>query len=158
AAMRSPAQLIAIDLVDERLALARELGATATINAKTDNVTEKLAELTGGRGVTLSFDTTGNPGVARGALDAAAIRGTVLVCGAPPPGPEIAVDIRGILAGKVLRGVTMGATAPGELIPRLVALHAAGKLPLAKLERTYTLDEIGQAVADMHSGATVKPV
>lgn len=158
AAMRSPAQLIAIDLVDERLALARELGATATIDGKTDNVTEKLAELTGGRGVTLSFDTTGNPGIARTALDAAAIRGTVVVCGAPPPGTEIAVDIQGILTGKVLRGVTMGATAPGELIPQLVALHAEGKLPLEKLERTYTLEEIGQAVADMHSGATVKPV
>lgn len=158
AGMRSPAQLIAIDLVDERLALAAELGATAAINAKSENVAERLAELTGGRGVSLSFDTTGNPNVARGALDAASVRGTVLVCGAPPPGTEIPVDIQGILTGKVLRGVTMGDTRPRELIPQLVALHAEGRLPLEKLERRYALDDIAQAADDMHHGVTVKPV
>jgi aryl-alcohol dehydrogenase len=158
AALRTPTQLIAIDIVDSRLELARELGATATINGATENVAERLAELTGGRGVTLSFDTTGNPGVARQALDAGSVRGTVLVCGAPPPGTEIPVDIQGILTGKVLRGVTMGDTDPAQLIPQLIALHADGKLPLEKLEKRYSLDEIGQAADDMHHGVTVKPV
>jgi len=158
ASLRSPARLIAIDIVDERLTLARELGATDTINAKTENVAERLAEITGGRGVTKSFDTTGSPQVARGALDAASTRGTVLVCGAPPPGTEIPVDIQGILAGKVLRGVTMGDSDPRVLIPQLVALHASGGLPLEKLEKRYSLDEIGQAADDMHHGVTVKPV
>ncbi len=158
ASLRSPARLIAIDIVEERLALARELGATDAINATTENVAERLAEITGGRGVTKSFDTTGNPHVARGALDAASVRGTVLVCGAPPPGTEIPVDIQGILSGKILRGVTMGDSDPQDLIPQLVALHAAGKLPLERLERTYTLDEIGTAADDMHRGVTVKPV
>lgn len=158
AALRAPAQLIAIDIVDERLQLARELGATHTINATTEDVAARLGEITDGRGVSLSFDTTGNPGVARSALDAASVRGTVLVCGAPPPGTEIRVDIQGILTGKVLRGVTMGDTNPRTLIPELVALHAAGNLPLEKLERTYTLDQISDAAADMHRGATVKPV
>lgn len=158
AAERRPAQLIAIDLVDERLRLAEELGATATINAGSEDVAARLAELTGGHGVTLSFDTTGNPGVARGALDAASVRGTVLVCGAPPPGTEIPVDIQGMLTGKVLRGVTMGDTDPQALIPELIELHAAGRLPLERLERRYTLEEISQAADDMHHGRTVKPV
>ncbi|MBZ4488368.1 NAD(P)-dependent alcohol dehydrogenase [Microbacterium sp. cx-55] len=158
AADRHPAAIVAIDLVDERLALARRLGATHTINPGTENVAERLAEITGGHGIDLSFDTTANPRVARGALDAAAIRGTVLVCGAPPPGTEILVDIQGILTGKVLRGVTMGDTVPQELIPRLAALHAEGRLPLEELEKTYALDDIDQAVADMHHGVTVKPV
>ncbi len=158
AALRGPALLIAIDIVDARLELARELGATHTINARSENVGARLAEITGGRGVSLSFDTTGSPTVARGALDAASVGGTVLVCGAPPPGTEIPVDIQGILTGKILRGVTMGDTDPHSLIPQLVALHAEGKLPLEKLERTYGLDAIGEAADDMHSGATVKPV
>lgn len=158
ASHRSPARLIAIDIVDDRLTLARELGATDTINAKTENVAARLAELTGGRGVTKSFDTTGSPQVARGALDAASVRGTVLVCGAPPPGTEIPVDIPGILTGKVLRGVTMGDSDPRVLIPQLVALHAEGKLPLEKLEKRYPLEEIAQAADDMHHGVTVKPV
>ncbi|MEW1963589.1 NAD(P)-dependent alcohol dehydrogenase [Microbacterium sp. NPDC077644] len=158
ASLRSPAQLIAIDVVNERLALARELGATDVINAKTEHVTGRLLELTGGRGANKSFDTTGNPTVARGALDAASTGGTVLVCGAPPPGTEIPVDIQGILTGKILRGVTMGDAVPQDLIPQLVQLYAEGRLPLDKLERHYTLDEIGAAASDMHAGRTVKPV
>ncbi|WP_417562329.1 NAD(P)-dependent alcohol dehydrogenase [Microbacterium sp.] len=157
-ALRTPARLIAIDVVDQRLELAVDLGATDTINARTENVAERLTELTGGTGVTKSFDTTGSPHVARGALDAAAVGGTVLVCGAPPPGTEIPVDIQSILPGKILRGVTMGDTDPRELIPTLVALHGEGRLPLEKLERRYTLDDINRAAEDMHSGATVKPV
>ncbi|WZH36836.1 MAG: NAD(P)-dependent alcohol dehydrogenase [Microbacterium enclense] len=158
ASLRTPAQLIAIDRVAARLDLARELGATDTVDAANDDVATRLADLTGGRGVTLGFDTTGHPGVARTALEAAAARGTVLVCGAPPPGTEIAVDIQGILTGKILRGVTMGDADPRELIPRLVALHAEGRLPLEKLEHRYTLDEITAAIDDMHHGRTVKPV
>jgi aryl-alcohol dehydrogenase len=158
ASLRSPAQLIAIDIVDDRLVLAHELGATATINARTENVAKRLAELTGGGGVTKSFDTTGSPQVARGAIDAAAVRGTILVCGAPPPGTEIPVDIQGILAGKVIRGVTMGDAVPRALIPQLIALHAAGKLPLERLEKTYPLEKIGQAADDMRHGVTIKPV
>lgn len=158
AGLRHPAQLIAIDLVPDRLALARELGATDTIDASTEDVVARVAEITGGHGVDLSFDTTGSPKVARGALDAAAIGGTVLVCGAPPPGTEISVDIQGILPGKVLRGITMGDTAPQELIPLLVDLHRSGALPLERLEKRYRLDDIAQAAHDMHGGATVKPV
>lgn len=158
ASMREPAVLIAIDIVDERLELARSLGATHTINGKNESVADRIAEITGGAGVGLTLDTTGNPQVARGAIDAAAIGGTVLVCGAPPPGTEIPVDIQGILPGKVLRGVTMGDADPRELIPQLVQLHADGKLPLDRLERYYTLDDIQKAAEDMHHGVTVKPV
>jgi len=158
AGLRKPRQLIAIDMVPERLELAKELGATDVIDARDGNVTERIAAITSGHGVDKSFDTTGNPGVARSALDAAAIRGTVLVCGAPPPGTEIPVDIQGILTGKVLRGITMGDSSPLELIPKLVELHAQGKLPLERLQRRYRIDEIQQAADDMHHGVTVKPV
>ena len=52
----------------------------------------------------------------------------------------------------------MGDTDPRELIPRLVQLHAEGKLPLDRLERHYALDDIQAAAEDMHHGVTVKPV
>jgi aryl-alcohol dehydrogenase len=96
--------------------------------------------------------------LARGALDAAATGGTVLVCGAPPPGTEIAVDIQSILTGKILRGVTMGDSNPAELIPQLIELHAEGKLPLERFQKRYSIDEVQQAAEDMHRGVTVKPV
>ena len=50
----------------------------------------------------------------------------------------------------------MGDTDPAMLIPRLIALHAEGKLPLERLEQRYPLDEIGRAADDMHRGITVK--
>jgi aryl-alcohol dehydrogenase len=158
ASLRSPAVLIAIDMVDSRLETARSLGATHTINAGSEDVAARIAEITGGAGVKSSFDTTGNPGVARSALDAASTGGTVLVCGAPPPGTEIAVDIQGILTGKILRGVTMGDSNPAELIPQLIELHADGKLPLERFQQRYSIDEVQQAAEDMHRGMTVKPV
>lgn len=158
AALRSPAALVAVDIVEERLHLAREPGATHTVNATTEDVAARIVDITSGRGADLSFDTTVNPRVARGALDAAAAGGTVLVCGAPAPGTEIPVDIQGILTGKILRGVTMGDAIPSTLLPQLVALHADGRLSIEKLQARYTLDDINQAAADMHDGAAVKPV
>ena len=82
----------------------------------------------------------------------------MLVCGAPPSGTEIAVDIQSMLTGKILRGVTMGDTDPAALIPRLIALHAEGKLPLERLEKRYSLDDIDRAADDMRHGVAVKPV
>jgi len=158
AALRSPAQLIAVDIVPERLELARSLGATHVVDASTEDVAARLSEITGGAGVNLSFDTTGNPQVAKGALASAGVGGTVLVCGAPPPGTEIGVDIQGILPGKVLRGVTMGDAVPQDLIPQLIELHASGKLPLERLQKRYSIDEVQQAAQDMAHGVTVKPV
>lgn len=150
--------LIAVDVVAERLALARELGATHVIDGTAEDVAARVAEITGGRGLDNAFDTTGNPRVARTAIDALAIGGTLAVCGAPPPGTEIPVDIQGILPGKRIVGVTMGDSNPQELIPTLVRLHGEGKLPLEKLIRSYRLEELEQAADDMHHGVTVKPV
>ncbi|RFA09098.1 alcohol dehydrogenase [Subtercola boreus] len=152
------AVVIAVDIVEGRLALAGDLGATHTINGSTEDAVARIAQITDGRGLDFALDTTGSPRVARNAIDALGIGGTVAVCGAPPPGTEIAVDIQGILPGKRLVGVTMGDSWPQELIPRLVQLHTDGKLPLEKLIKNYSLDDIEQAAHDMHSGATVKPV
>ncbi len=68
------------------------------------------------------------------------------------------VEMTGLLLGKVVRGITLGDANPPVLIPELVALHAAGELPLERLQRRYSLDEIEQAAQDMHHGVTVKPV
>lgn len=158
AALRDLAAVVAIDLVPARLDLARELGATHVIDAGRDDVAARLVEITGGRGLDHAFDTTANPGVARTALDALGIGGTLVVCGAPPPGTEVPVDIQGILPGKRLIGVTMGDSNPSELVPALVSLHREGRLPLEKLIEYYTLDDLERAADDMHHGRTIKPV
>jgi len=158
AARRSPARLIAIDRVAERLELARRLGASDVIDASSEDVAARVAEITGGRGTRLGADTTASPAVGAQALASTAVGGTLVVIGVAPPGTQLPVEMTGLLLGKSLRGITMGDADPRVLIPELVALHAAGELPLELLERTYPLERIAQAAHDMHHGLTVKPV
>ena len=147
-----------IDRVPERLELARRLGATDVVDASREDVPARIAELTGGRGTSLAFDTTASPAVGAQALASTAVGGTVLIVGVAPPGTELPVEMTGLLQGKSLRGITMGDADPGALIPELVALHGAGELPLELLTRTYPLADIDRAAHDMHGGVTVKPV
>jgi aryl-alcohol dehydrogenase len=150
--------LVAVDVVPERLKIALELGATHGVNARTENVVERIREITRGAGLTAALDTTGVAAVARSAIDALGARGHLVTCAAPPPGTEIPVDFQGILTGKMLSGVTMGDATPQVLIPQLAELVMNGQLPLRRLTKHYRLDQIDQAAHDMHAGVTVKPV
>jgi aryl-alcohol dehydrogenase len=158
AALREPEMLIAVDVVPERLALAVDLGATHVIDGREEDAVARIAAITGGAGLTHVFDTTGVPAVARSGIDALGARGHVVTCGAPPPGTEIPVDFQGILPGKSVSGVTMGDADPKVLIPQLVELVISGRFPLGRLTREYKLDQLDEAFADMHQGATVKPI
>lgn len=159
AAARLPlVTVVGVDVVPERLALARELGASHTVDAGREDVAARLAELTDGRGVDAALDTTGDPAVLRTAVDALAVCGQCAVVGAPPPGTEVALDVQSLLVGKRVVGVTIGSADPAAMIPRLVELYRAGGLPLARLVRHYALADLDQAAADMRAGRTVKPV
>ncbi len=158
AKLRKPEVLIAVDVVPERLKVALDLGATHAVNAKTDDVVERIREITRGAGLTAALDTTGVAAVARSAIDALGARGHLVTCAAPPPGTEIPVDFQGILTGKMVSGVTMGDATPQVLIPQLAELVMQGQLPLQRLTKQYRLDQLDQAAHDMHAGITVKPV
>lgn len=158
AKLRKAEVLVAVDVVPERLKVALELGATHAVNAKTENVVERIREITRSAGLTAALDTTGVAAVARNAIDALGARGHLVTCAAPPPGTEIPVDFQGILTGKTLSGVTMGDATPQVLIPQLAELVMTGQLPLHRLAKHYRLDQLDQAAHDMHAGITVKPV
>ncbi len=158
ASMLPLAAVVAVDLVPARLELARELGATHTVDPATENVAEAIAEATGGRGLGSAIDTTAVPAVVRTAVDALGIRGTCAIVGAPPQGTEVSFEVQSLLPGKRIVGVTLGDGEPETLIPQLVALHRAGKLPLEKLVRHYALADLDAAAHDMHTGTTIKPV
>jgi aryl-alcohol dehydrogenase len=151
-------RVIAVDIVAERLDLARELGATDTVNASAEDVPARIREITGGRGLDHAVDTTANPQVSRQVIDALASRGALALVGAPPAGTEVSLEVQSFLAGKRVIGVTLGDGEPATTLGLLVDLHRRGLLPLEKLVRHYRLDELNDAVADMHHGRTVKPV
>jgi propanol-preferring alcohol dehydrogenase len=75
------ARVIAVDILDERLEQARRLGADAVVNSKSADAAEAILGLTGGRGVEVAIDCSGNPAGQNTALDAAAKLGHVAFVG-----------------------------------------------------------------------------
>ncbi|MFC8088507.1 NAD(P)-dependent alcohol dehydrogenase [Streptomyces sp. NPDC057301] len=158
AALTPATHIVAVDRVGERLSLAKELGATHTVNATEADLGEALAEITGGQGADGVVETTGNVGVLRQGVDALAARGTLVVVGAPPFGTEVALDVNGLLGGKQIVGLTLGDAETQTFIPALVRLVKEGRLPLHRLISTYPFADIDQAVRDMGAGKAIKPV
>ncbi len=148
--------VIAVDPVAARRQLAAELGASATIDPGADDVVDGIRRLTGS-GATHAIDTTAKGAVINQAIEALAPLGALALVGLRPA--DFAMNVQSLMSGgKTVRGVIEGDAAPREFIPRLVELHAEGRLPLEKLIRRYEFEDIDVAFADAASGRTVKPV
>ena len=151
------ASIVAVDLLDERLELARELGATHTINASNASPVETIHEISGD-GLDYSVECTAVPAVFRQAVDALNNTGTCALVGAAAPGEEVTLDMNSIMFGRTVTGVIEGDGDPKFFIPQLVKLYQDGDFPFDRLISFYALDDIQQAVEDMESGKAVKPV
>ncbi|MFD4603015.1 NAD(P)-dependent alcohol dehydrogenase [Streptomyces sp. NPDC058464] len=159
AARLSGAGEIAVaDVVPSRLALAAELGATHTIDSAHEDLGKRLAEISGGAGVTYVIETTGVPALLELAATAVTSYGTVAVIGAPAAGSRASFDINSLIDGRTIRGVAEGSSDRITFIPALVGLARQGRLPYEKFVRFYPPEELDQAVADARSGGTIKPV
>lgn len=151
--------IVAVDLVDERLALARELGATHTINSKSEPDVVAALRRCASAGVNFAFDTTGRPQVIRQAVDALAPRGICGYVGGSAPGTELTLDMQTMMVqGKTVRGIVEGDANPDVFIPALIKLYVLGRFPFDKLIKYYPFENLNQAIADSESGKAVKPV
>ena len=150
--------IIAIDIHDHRLALARELGATHAINhrGRTDVIAE-IRRLTG-HGVRFSLETSAQPDVFREAVEALMPGGTCVLLGSARSGTDVAIDMQFLQFGRVVRGVIQGESHPQEFIPRLVDHLVEGRMPVDRMITFYPLAEINRAAQDSNTGATIKPV
>ncbi|MFF3876607.1 NAD(P)-dependent alcohol dehydrogenase [Streptomyces sp. NPDC001978] len=150
--------IIAVDIVESRLELAKELGATHVINSRGENVAERIKEITNG-GVDYAVDATGNREVFRSMVDSLGPRGHAALVGLAAPGTEAAIDIgRTILTGAKISMVIEGDVVPHTFIPRLISLYQDGQFPFDRLIKSYPFAEINTAFEDSKSGATLKPV
>jgi aryl-alcohol dehydrogenase len=150
------ARIIVIDRNPERLALARELGATDVLEAG-DDIVVRIIALTGD-GVQYSLECTGLPSVARSAVDCLRLTGLCGIIGVSPLGTEITLDMNGILFGRTVRGIIEGDSIPDIFIPRLIELWKQGRFPFDKLIRFFPLDAIEDAVHASEAGTVLKPV
>ncbi len=150
--------IIAVDMNDERLKTARELGATHTINPVNANATEEIMKITG-YGVNFALDTTGLPGVIRNAVESLAPMGTCGILGASGPDAEIVLNETHFMsAGRKLVGIVEGESNPDVFIPMLIDLYRQGRFPFDKLVRFYGFEEINQAIHDSETGVAIKPI
>lgn len=158
AAVNTPATtIIAVDLHDSRLELARELGATHTINSGQANALEEIRRICAGP-ADYVLDCTGSIRVIEEAAEAVGMLGTLILIGGAPADARFSVDHLRTLWGKRLVGTLGGSSSSARLIPALVALYKQGRFPFDQLVRYYDISQIDQAMADSKSGKTIKPV
>lgn len=140
--------IVAVDLNDGRLELALELGATHSVNPGRDDPVNRIRELTAGRGLDFSIDTTAVPSVLRSAVDVLAVGGVCGSVGGAAPGSQVNLDMESLLFGRTVKGIIEGDSVPRTFIPRLVQLQQQGRFPFEKLIRLYPLHDINRAVED----------
>src|SRR6266567_1395743 len=140
---------------------AKEFGATHTINAKNQDVVQISKDLTWGMGVDYAFEAIATPATIGQAYACTGKNGTVVVIGLTPATAESIpvppLDL--VLFQKTLMGTLYGDSQPRNDIPNLLAMYHAGKIKLDELiTRTYTLDQINEAYADMVAGKNIRGV
>ena len=150
------ARIIVVDRNAARLELAKELGATDTLEAS-DDIAQCITELTGD-GVQYSLECTGLPAVVRQAVDCLRLTGTCGIIGVAPLGTEFTLDMNGLLFGRSVRGIIEGDSIPDIFIPRLIALWKQGRFPFDKLVTFFPLDDIEAAVHASETGEVLKPI
>ncbi len=135
AAMVSADPIIAIDIYDHKLALAREFGATHVINSAQSDVREQLRDIVGTSGVDVFVENTGLTKLIEQAYELTAKTGKTILVGVPRHDQDITIHSLPLHFGKVLTGCEGGGTDPTVDIPRYLRLYQAGKL---KLDRMIT--------------------
>jgi aryl-alcohol dehydrogenase len=147
--------VIAVDPLATRRDIAARYGALV-LDPTEEGVVDRVRELTGG-GASYGIDTTAIPAVVKQAQQSLAVRGTLVALGlGAEEYPIDAIDL--LQNGKVIRSSVEGDADPQEMVPRLIAMNAAGTFDVDDLISTYPFTEINTAVEEVLAGKVVKPV
>jgi aryl-alcohol dehydrogenase len=148
--------LVAVDPLASRREIAARYGATGLDPTEEAPIVDRVRELTGG-GASYGIDTTAIPAVVKQAQQSLAPRGTLVALGlGAEEYPIDAIDL--LQNGKVVRSSVEGDADPQEMVPRLIAMNAAGAFDVDDLVTTYPFAEINTAVEEVLAGKVVKPV
>lgn len=146
--------IIAVDIFDNRLELAKQMGATHTINSALIDARTAILEIVGNSGVDAFIDNTGQPAIIEMGYQITKPQGRVTLVGVPKKGNNITIYSLPLHFGKGLSGSHGGESIPQVDIPRYNNLYNAGKLSLRNLlTKTYSLEKINEAISDMRTGA-----
>ena len=148
--------LVAVDVIEPKLELARELGATDTVLAGEDAV-EQVRLATGG-GADKVIETVGSERVLADAYSATRAGGTTVTVGLPHPDRMLSIPAVSLVTEeRTLRGSYLGSCVPERDLPRFIGLHRSGSLPVDRLlTHRIGLDEINEGFDRLASGAAVR--
>jgi aryl-alcohol dehydrogenase len=150
--------IIAVDVHEHRLKLARELGATHTINhSGRSDVVEEIRKITG-PGARLTLETSALPQIFREAVEALMPAGMCVLLGSARKGTEVTFETPFLQNGRIVRGVIQGDSVPQQFLPALVEHIVAGHFPIERLITTYALADINRAAEEQANGKAIKPV
>ncbi|MEH0548728.1 S-(hydroxymethyl)mycothiol dehydrogenase [Streptomyces sp. B21-105] len=154
------ARIIAVDIDDRKLAKAREMGATHTVNSKETDPVEAIRELTGGFGADVVIEAVGRPETYKQAFYARDLAGTVVLVGVPTPEMKLELPLLDVFGrGGALKSSWYGDCLPSRDFPMLIDLHLQGRLDLgAFVTETIRLDEVEKAFERMHHGDVLRSV
>lgn len=153
AAMVSAYPVIAVDLHDNRLELAKQMGATHLINSKKVDARQAIHDIVGAAGLDAFIDNTGQPAIIEMGYGLVKPQGRVTLVGVPRKGNNINVYSLPLHFGKGLSGSHGGEAVPEVDIPRYQSLYGAGRLRLRELiSATHALGEVNNAIQAMRDG------
>src|SRR6478735_3079622 len=160
AALVGARRIIAVDVDDRKLHVAREFGATHTINAKDLDPIETIQDLTDGFGADVVIDAVGRPETWKQAFYARDLAGTVVLVGVPTPDMKLEMPLIDFFSrGGALKSSWYGDCLPERDFPTLVDLYQQGRLPLERfVSERIKLDQVEDAFATMHRGEVLRSV
>jgi len=158
ARLRSARPIIAIDLREEKLALARTFGATHAIDASREDAGARIREIAEG-GVDVAIDNTGDAKVIETAYEVTAARGRTILVGVLRKGERIGIHTLPLHFGKVLTGSHGGESQPADDIPRYLRLARDGLVDFRPMvTHRWDLDSINEAIDALRAGRAGRPM
>jgi S-(hydroxymethyl)glutathione dehydrogenase/alcohol dehydrogenase len=151
-------QIIAIDTNERRLALARTLGASISLNPSKTQVQTEIFSATES-GCDLAFECVGKVDVMEDALRTIRRGGRLVIIGAAARSAQFSVNARFLLESRSVEGSLAGSVQPQRDYPKWFNLYREGRLPLDKLfTRRYKLETVNRAFEEMAAGEVTKPI
>jgi alcohol dehydrogenase len=152
-------RVVAVDLSDDKLGLARQLGATDTFNPKSPDAIDSIKSVTGG-GVEFAFEMAGSVRAMDLAYKITRRGGTTVTAGLPPPDQTFALPQVNLVAEeRTVKGSYIGTCVPGRDLPRYIELYRRGRLPVDRLmSGRLKLDEINVGFDRLREGQAVRQV
>ena len=152
--------IIAVDMLDNKLDMAEEFGATHKVNASSEDPVARIIELTGGKGVHYAFEAIGLvPEPFLQSILCTRRRGVTVWVGHAPERTPVTIDARALMQEKMIIGSMYGSARPQIEFPKLLELYKAGKLKLDELvTRRFPLADVNEAFDVLSRGEVARSV